>query len=407
MKTGFIRLLIAVAVGCMLLFFESCKDKTITSVTVPVVLDHNRMLVDAEIQRKDGSWRKARLWIDTGNPSFYLSETLARDLGIDLPASRENTNVPPPTGVRIDGMLLNFEVVRTRIMFEPHWLFSAMHNDGNLPSTVLKKYHVVFDYPRRLLTIADPGTLQPRGMRTSAIIHPQTGIPQIDAVIDGDSLSFALDNGAAYSFVSYEVFESLIQRHPSYPHITGTTGCANMWGWWPPNENTLPVFRIPEILWGSVRLTDVAIVGVPEVSENGPSLGTWYSQKTARPVVGFLGPNAFNALRVEIDYVNSVIYLERGDGYNPYDMDLVGLTLRPEADGCYSVIGVATKDGTPVVEGVEPGDILLRVDDLKTTGATFGTVMDALRGKPGDTRILELERNDKRFSIEAKVIRVL
>lgn len=331
METGFRWLLTAVAVGCMLLLFESCKEKTITSVTVPVVLDHNRMLVDAEIQRKDGSWRKARLWIDTGNPSFYLSETLARDLGIDLPESRENTNVPPPNGVRIDGMQLNFEDVRSRVMFEPHWLFSAMHNDGNLPSSVLKKYHVVFDYPGRRFTIANPGILQPLGIRASARIHPQTGIPQIDAVIDGDSLAFALDNGSAYSFVSYEVYELLSQRHPSWPHITGTTGCANMWGWWPPNEETLPVLRLPEILWGSVRLTDVAIVGVPKVTENGSSLGVWYSQKTACPVVGFLGPNAFNAFRVEIDYVNSAIYFEKGDKYDSHDMDLVGLTLRPEA----------------------------------------------------------------------------
>ena len=400
-------MLTAVAAGCVLLLFGSCEEKTITSVTVPVVLDHNRMLVDAEIQRKDGSWRKALLWIDTGNPSFFLSETLARDLGIDLPASRENTDVPPPAGVRIGGMQLNFEGVRSTVMFEPHWLFSAMHNDGNLPSTVLKKYHIVFDYPKRLLTIADPGILRSRGTRASARIHPQTGIPQIDAVIDGDSLSFALDNGSAYSFVSYEVFELLSQRHPGWPHVTGTIGCANMWGWWPPNEETLPVLRLPEISWGSVRLTDVAIVGVPEVSEDGPGLGRWYSQKTAGPVVGFLGPNAFNAFRVEIDYVNSAIYFEKGDEYDSYDMDLVGLTLRPEADGRYSVIGVAAKDGKPAVEGVCPGDILLRVGDLETTGATFGTVMDALRGKPGEVRILELERSGKRFRIETKVMRLL
>jgi len=35
------------------------------SVTVPFVLDHNRMLVDAEIQRPDGTWCKIRLWVDT------------------------------------------------------------------------------------------------------------------------------------------------------------------------------------------------------------------------------------------------------------------------------------------------------------------------------------------------------
>jgi hypothetical protein len=56
MKAGFGWLL--TTMGCLLLLLTSCNEKITTSVTVPVVLDHNRMLVDAEIQLKDGSWRK-------------------------------------------------------------------------------------------------------------------------------------------------------------------------------------------------------------------------------------------------------------------------------------------------------------------------------------------------------------
>ncbi|MFA4948384.1 MAG: hypothetical protein WC674_07755 [Candidatus Krumholzibacteriia bacterium] len=89
------------------------------------------------------------------------------------------------------------------------------------------------------------------------------------------------------------------------------------------------------------------------------------------------------------------------------DMDLVGLTLRPEADGSYSVLGVASKDGKPAVEGVEPEDKLIQIGDLKTTGASMGTVIDAMRGKPGDIRILILERGGKELTIEAKVARLL
>ena len=72
-------------------------------------------------------------------------------------------------------------------------------------------------------------------------------------------------------------------------------------------------------------------------------------------------------------------------------------------DSSYIVIGVARKDGKPCVEGVEPGDKIIQVGDLNATGATMGTVVDALRGKPGDIRILVLERKGKQFKIEAKV----
>jgi len=71
------------------------------------------------------------------------------------------------------------------------------------------------------------------------------------------------------------------------------------------------------------------------------------------------------------------------------------------------VIGVSKKDGKPVVEGVEPGDMLLEIDGLQTTGATMGSIVDALRGEPGDTHTLLFERNSRQFRIEARVERFL
>jgi hypothetical protein len=45
--------------------------------------------------------------------------------------------------------------------------------------------------------------------------------------------------------------------------------------------------------------------------------------------------------------------------------------------------------------------------NLEVTGATMGTVADALRGKPGDLRTLVFERNGKQFSLETKAVRFL
>ena len=370
------------AVGCAVLLLTSCQGQRARSVTVPFVLDHNRMLIDAEIQRKDGSWRTARLWVDTGNPDFFMSEALARDLGIDLSAAGEKPadgparpiQVPPPSGVRIGGMPLKFEGVGSLVMSEPRWLFSTMHNEANLPSTVLKQYQVVFDYPGRRLTIAEPGALRPRGRRAAAGVHPTTGIVQIDAVVGGENLSFALDNGASYSFASEAVVARLAGSHPDWPRSSGAVGCANIWGWWP-REESWPIVRVPVIDWGSIPLEGVGIVGLPNFFGDPPDVGAWYSQKTARPVAGFLGPNAFKAYRVEIDYANGAVYFEKGAEPDLHDMDLVGLTLRPEPDGGYRVIGIAAKDGKPAVEGVAPGDRLLKVGGLEVTGATMGAVV--------------------------------
>jgi len=71
------------------------------------------------------------------------------------------------------------------------------------------------------------------------------------------------------------------------------------------------------------------------------------------------------------------------------------------------VLGVASKDGKPAVEGAEAGDKLIQIGDLETTGATMGTVVDALRGAPGDIRYLLLERGGNKFRIETRVTRLM
>jgi hypothetical protein len=410
MKAFFIRTFTASV--CILLSAAFSEGKDVNSATVPMVLDHNRMLVDAQFQQKDGSAIDARLWVDTGNPDFMMSEAFARKLGIDLSEAEKKAvhgrlEVPPPANIYIGGVRLNFEGVKSYVVFAPAWLFNTMKNDANLPSTVLKKYQIVFDYPKKQFTIAEPGVIKPQGDRCEAAIHPDTGIVQVDAVIDGENYSFALDNGASYSFTSVDLLEKLSKRHPDWPRMLGAAGCANMWGWWPPNEAEWPVMRVPGFKWGSASVENAGIVGLPNIFGQGKTIGDWYSQKTARPVDGFLGANILKAFRVEIDYKNSAVYFEKAPEFDTNDMDTVGITIQPLDDGKYQVLGIVRKDGNPAVEGVKAGDKLLKIDDLAITGATMGTVSEALRGKPGDIRSLTLERDGKSIIIKATVKRLL
>jgi C-terminal processing protease CtpA/Prc len=85
-----------------------------------------------------------------------------------------------------------------------------------------------------------------------------------------------------------------------------------------------------------------------------------------------------------------------------HDLNQVGLTLRFE-HGEYFVAAVATKKGSPTVEGVLSGDRLIRVDDLETRNATWGEIYNRMHGKPGETRTLVLERDGNRLNVTAKV----
>lgn len=374
----------------------------VRGMTAPIVLDHNRALVDAEVQSKDGSWRKARLWIDSGNPEFMLSESFARALGFDRPGQAAGAPRTPASlpvvGVRINGVPLDVEGLAPVVRPGAERLWPTMHADGNLPATVLRRYAVVLDYPGRRIELRPPGQAAHRGQAVPLRVHPETGIVQVDAVIGNAHLALALDIGASYSFVTTELAATLASGHPGWPRTEGAMGCANIWGLWP-QEDHWQVVRAPEIRLGDTRISGVGFVGLPPVFGSDPDIGTWYSRKTAAPVVGFLGPNAFKAFRLEIDYVRGRLYLERRAADDVRDMDMIGLTLQPD--------GTSWRVLRTLVAGVQAGDLLLQVGGLRTSGATMGAVVDALRGRPGDQRVLLLERRGQRLRIVARVRRIL
>jgi hypothetical protein len=383
------------------------------SVTVPFVLDHNRMIITGEIQKKDGSWRKVRLWVDSGNPDFFMSGALAADIGTDLSGKVITGNgearpliLSELPAIRIGDIPLDLNGIRSRVLFDPKWIFASIHIDATVPSTILKQFHVIIDYPAKTLTLAYPGSIKPKGRKVQSAISSKTGIVQIDALAGGDSLSFAFDIGASYSYISDSAIRHYMVNNPKWHHCKGAVGYANIWGWWP-EESSWEVVKIPEVRLGTITLENVGIAGMPDFFDRGISLPQWYSRKTARPVAGFLGPNAFRNFRIELDYSGNGFYLEKTGNDKERDMDIAGITFRMNSDSSCQVVGIPVINGKAAAEGIEPGDILLKIDSMNTSGRTMGCIADALRGKPGQEHLLVLERNKTQFKVPVKVERFL
>ena len=372
------------------------------SVTVPFTLDHNRMIVDVEFVRPDGTIRTARAWVDTGNQFLMVGEALARDLGLDVARPKEGATQYPQMWasqtprVRISGMPLDMQGVKTEVLSGAR-LMPGVPAEANVPASALRRDHVVFDYPARRLTVARPGVLRPRGVAIPCRVNVETGLFQVAATLDGESVQLGVDNGSAGTWVADSLTTAWRSRHPDWPHATGAVGSANFFGF--EFEANGMLMCLPVLGLGPLRVSDVSLLGLDQ------SLFVWYSKKSAGAVVGFIGANVLKAFRLEVDYPNRMTYWEAAPPPDQGDLDIVGLTLRPETNGGFTVAGVATRDGRPAVEGVQPGDTLVRVGTLDATGATMGAVVDALRGKPGATRTLVIERAGKQSTVDAKVMR--
>lgn len=369
-------------------------------VTVPISMEDHRIFVDAQFARTDGSLRTARLWVDTGNPDFQITEKLAKDLGVDFsgpPIKSEDgvqqVQVQLPR-VLIGGMALDLQSAKPMAVLGASNVFAGSQTEGNLPATILMHYQVVLDIAHRKMTLALPGG-KAKGKRVACRVQPNTGMVQMEATIDGQPYSLALDSGAPYSMISSDAMKTWAAHHADWPQITGAAGAASVFGI--PRLLGGPMMRVPYIQWGGVALNNVGALGMDA------EFVSWYSKKTAAPVIGFLAWNVLQAYRVTIDYQRSSVYFEQRRQIDSHDADAVGLAVAHSRSGGYAVVTVVQKDGHPTVDDVQRGDKLLKVDDLDVSNFALEKVMDALSGRPGDVHVLTLDRKGTKLTIKAAV----
>ena len=137
-------------------------------VTVPLALDHNRVVINVEMSLPDGSTHRVRAWVDNGNPELCLSRRVALLLGLAITCSDKQCAAPPPSAITIGGMNVSLAVVHeARIPLKPvaaaAVMASGMNAEITIPSTILRNYDVLIDFPAHEFTIGQPGSLKFKG----------------------------------------------------------------------------------------------------------------------------------------------------------------------------------------------------------------------------------------------------
>jgi hypothetical protein len=403
------RICIAACALFLLSGFSRAQDKPApqsapTSVTVPAAIDHNRVVINADVQLPDGSSQRIHVWVDNGNPDLYLSRRVATLLGLAVGCNDKECSSPSPREIVVGGMKIPFAGVKeAKIPLKPvnaaSVLAPGMSAEINLPSSILRHYDVLVDFPGHKFSIGAPGTLHFRGPSGKVQINAENGLIQVPSQIENKKYNLALDLGACISFLSSELFDKLATSHPDWPRMTGAVGSANMWGL--DEEPKWKVMRLDRVQYGPLFLANVALVDFPKDRMD------FFEKRAGTPTAGLIGSNVLLNYRVGLDYAHSTIYFEFGRSSSFPDFDVIGLTLRPEDDGRFTILGVADLDGKPSVpqgpDGVQAGDHLVAIDGIPVGGSTMGQVWAGLGGTPGQERKLTIERAGKQFTVTAKV----
>jgi hypothetical protein len=380
-------------------------------VTVPAAIDHNRIIIDAEIPAPDGASKRVRAWVDNGNPDLEMSQRVAALMGLSVSCDGQicSGHARPDLvalEIQVGGMKVFLPATQEiKIPAGSSAIARGMNAEINLPATVLRHYDVLIDFPDRKFTIGQPGTIHFQGQSVKVQIDSTTGLIQVPSKIENKKYNLALDLGSNISFLSDELFEKLAPAHPDWPHMTGAVGSANTWG--ADDEPNWKLMRLDRLQFGPLFLTNLAFV------EFRKDRMEYFEKRAGIPTAGLLGSQALLNYRVGIDYAHSTVYFDIGRMFNFPDFDVVGLILRPEYDGQFSILGIAgilgiaDFAGKPSIangpDAVQSGDHLVAVDDISVRGSTMGQVWSMLGGTPGQERKLTIERAGTQLTVSATV----
>ena len=372
-----------------------------TFVTVPITLDHERIVIDVFLPLPDGTTKRIRGWVDNGNPDLEMSRRAATMMGLAISCNGQVCSARPSSqtvslAVLIGGKKILLPAAKeAKVPAGDGPIFRGMSAEINIPSAVLRNYDVLVDFPNREFTIGQPGSIKFKGVSSKAVVNNENGLIQIPSQVESKKYNLALDVGASISFLSEELFEKLSAAHSDWPHMTGAVGPANMWG--TPDEPKWKLMRLERVQYGPLYLTSVPVVSFAKEPM------AWYVKREGIPTVGLLGSEALMNYRIGLDYARSTVYFDIGSTFRFPDFNVIGLVLRPEDDTRFTVLGVADFNGNPSVLEVQPGDHLLAVDGIPVPDSTMGQVWSMLEGEPGQERKITLERAGQQFIVMAKV----
>ncbi len=344
------------------------------SITVPMLVQNNRIYVDADFTGSAGRERTLQTQIDTGGGALILARRAADDLGLQVLGKPDRSGTvriaAPLVYIGSDSVTVPFAASTSA---DTSVIGPAAWSPAFLAGAYLRDYAVTFDYPGRTLSLNAPSL---RATQIPVRISSKSGFPRVELVIDGEPMGFLLDTGASFTMLSERVVERLRSKNPSWPTVTGAYGPANMLGG--PMERNATMLRIPKVRFGPLLLESVDVVSRP-----AGTFEHYMSPLMSAPIVGAIAGNVLRNFAFRLDYPQERLELRFTE--NPWagELTIAPIIVRPRPDGSYEIVGELR--GSDLA-----GERLIAVEGHEVDGLSLFAVQELLRGTPGSTRTMTI-----------------
>lgn len=391
------------------------------STTVPFVLDDNRIFVEVTFLRPDGSARRALAFVNMGAGALVLSNTLFRELA---PTPGKPLHMQfGAIDIAVDGAAVQPETMAYNMAVDfhpgdpsaavmasgPGGLLAAFADplpvEAMIPPGMLQHFQVCYDYAARTMTLAAPGTLKSEGIVVPVRVDPKTGFVVVDVASDGAKHPFVIDNGGSYGLIRDA--STWTDAHPDWLRAVGGVGEANYLMNGGDIGDGVAVVKLRDVAIGPLHLAELGAVQTYNPGMMG-ALATrlfWsriYEPKAGEALEGAIGGATLRNFRFTIDYPNRTTWWLQQAPLDTHDLDQVGVTLVHQNGATY-VGGIVRKNGAPTVDGLQPGDKIIRIGNAPTAPMTRGQLLAALHGAPGTRKRLTIERGGAQSVLDVPV----
>lgn len=370
--------------------------------TVPMSVEGNAPIVTLRFKRPDGAFRAARFLFDSGGGAIIVDEGLARDLelvpkGPELSESNQRyRQVDLPPGW-IGQMSIDLRAAKAFMHLGKASFTNRDAVEGMVPGKAFVHYQVVLDYLRQEMSIGDAGTLPHRGERILAPFLVSSGHPRVEATIGGETHGFLLDTGTQLTLVREDLLQKWSKGHSDWPRSIGAVGPANVDG----AADDAFLLRAPILRIGSFGVVQVAMASRPDETYSATNF------ETPEAIVGAIGGNVLSQFRLEIDYPDQLVFLERSRQVQETDFQTVGLVLDTDIYGNLVVRAVSSAASAITRQNVLPGDVILQIGSRGKAPYTLTMAHRALSGAPGEKKELHILRKDAPLTVIATVSQIL